>query len=345
MKKIIMFLTGNLLRYRLDLINYGYPNVAKEYIIIFTDRCSYDNCVSEEYKNKFNFVFIDDCRKNYPVSQKFERFLCEQDDVKYYEKLNTFYSCETGDLYPFEITRFIFIYLMENNIKNFIISDSDVVMVDDCNIIDKMLDFLNEGEFHIPRFGPGNPLPYNDFYKKYFSQKYTNLNFDVPEMRESDGYVKGFHFKNMDDMKLYFNLWNDAIELIMSDYKLFKSMGLTGCNIKIIMAAFWISPYLMHVFAHNLNYKITDCHSSFYINGSDVYHHFCRPEERIYYDFAPSYGGWENFKYINGTMSGYKSISEFIQKNKEELYVYYKHRIKPNCKLEITDDHVFVKLF
>jgi hypothetical protein len=336
--KIIMLATGNFLRYRLDLIDYGYPNVAQEKIIFFVDKCSYEP-LPEEYKNKYSFVFIEDCQKDYPVSEKYEKLLCEPDEATYNDKIKTFYSTSTGNLYPYHITRLIFPYLIKNDIKNFIILDSDYMFIDNCDEIDKAFDFLKPGEFHFPLFGPKEAKYYNTLYKEHFSEKYKNLKFNIKEINNWDGFAKGFHFRSLNDMELFFNLWNDACELLLSDYN--KLISFNETSRQMMLSNEWIIQYITEVFKDNLNYKVENTYSAFYSNESklNIGRHVSRPEEKLYYSYdVCSYPGYEVFTYEN-----IKTVADFVKKNKEALHNFYIYRIPENFELIITDSHVYFK--
>lgn len=335
--KIILLGTGNILKYRIGLVDYAYPNVAKEKVIFFTNKCSYDD-LSDYYKNQYNFVFIEDYTKNYPISQKYEKFLCESDEAEHHRKLRNFYSPTTGNLYPYHISRFIFLYLIENNIKNFVIGDSDYIFLDDVNEINKSLDFLKEGEFHFPFFGPKNPFHYINFCKEHLSEKYQNINFEVEEFLTFDGFCKGFHFRSLEEMKLFFDLWNDTIEIILSNYN--KFIGFTEITVGTFLNPEWITQYLSKVFESNFNYRLENTYSAFYseelkINTAT---HISRPEQQLYYEGKESYGGYENFIYKD-----IDTVSDFIKQNRDALYAFYNNRAPNYFELKITDTHVLLK--
>lgn len=339
-RKIIMLTTGNFLRYRLDLIDYSYPTVAKEKIIFLTDKCSYDT-ISDDYKNKYKFIFIEDCQESYPISKKYELFLCEYDEAKYNDKLKTFYSPSTGNLYPYHITRLIFPYLIENNIKNFLILDSDYVFIDNLDLINKIFDFLEPGQFHFPLFGPKDGSVYNNFYIDHFVKKYRNIKFEVKELNTWDGFGKGFHFRNLEDMKLFFDLWNDTTELLLSNYNIFTNFIEISRN--MMLSSEWIIQYIVGLFKSNFNYEVKNSYSAFYDSKLrlNIGFHTSKPEEKLYYTYdVRKYPGYENFIY-----DGIKTVADFVKNNKEALYNFYIYRISNHIfDINITDSHVHMKI-
>jgi hypothetical protein len=337
-EKIIMLATGNFLKYRLDLIDYGYPNIAQERIIFFVDKCSYDN-LPQIYKDKYKFVFIEDYQKSYPISQKYEKFLCEKDEATYNDKIKTFYSRSTGNLYPYHITRLIFPYLIENDIKNFMILDSDYIFVDNSEQIAKAFDFLKPGEFHFPGYGIKPGGSYNDLYIKHFAEQYKDLKFEIEEFSTWDGFSKGFHFKSLDDMQLFFDLWNSTCELFLSDYN--NHMSFTEISRDMMLANEWIIQYIAQVFKSNFNYEFKNSYSAFYSEELkiNIGYHASKPEEKLYYTYdVRSYTGYEIFTYEN-----IKTVADFVKNNKEALNNFYLYRIPNNFTFNITDSHVYFK--
>ena len=72
--KFIITITGPIMMYRLDLIKRASPSIIKNNIIIFTDDFSLKIYKEKGYDKDFNFVSMDEIRKNYPISLKHHFF-------------------------------------------------------------------------------------------------------------------------------------------------------------------------------------------------------------------------------------------------------------------------------
>ena len=328
--KFVITITGPALKYRLDLLKRASPNIIKDYIIIFTDE--YSLPLYKDYHDTFTFVTMDSIRKDYPISLEYEQFLNVPTEEELWAGLLDFYTGEKKKLYPYDIHRFILPYMAEQNILNFTIIDSDIMFRNDVNLIKKYFESIPPGTTFMPQFGPDGAQPLRmDFINQYVKPHFPQINFDtpaIPNIITADGYVRGGHFKNKEDIMLYFNLWNTCVEQIyLTDF--------SWINGNVILDLNWVSPYLMQFF-ESVGYKFKCCMINFsYLDNINVYKHVTRPEDTFY---LGARGGWEHFKF---DYSDVTNVSSFIKNNKKQLKEYYDNHLKT---IEITDTHYYTEI-
>lgn len=326
--KFIITITGPAMTYRLDLIKRAFPSILKDYVIVFTNSYSYD--LYKDYHNDFNFVIMDEYRIKYSNILDKEVFFDSPTQEHYFENIGSFYSDQTGLLYPYDAQRFILPYLAENNILSFTIIDSDFILNDSAEMMDRIFNRLPEKSMYNAWFGAdANSEKRINFLNTNLKPFYPSIDFDIDNARSADGFMRGFKFESVDHIMLFFNMWNSAIEILMSNDS-FKHFY--GGN--IIMDVAWLSPYIMQVFK-KLGYSIVELNEFLDVDGRRVGVHCTRPEDTFYYGERANWTEYE-FDY-----SGVNNISSFVYKNKEKLRLYYVERLEI---VEITDTHVYNKV-
>ena len=320
--KLIIPITGPLLKYRLDIIREVSPNV-KDHLIIFTDKFSYD--LYEEHHDFFNFVLMDEYRNKDSFSLKYELLPEWKTEKEFLEKFDSFYSNDTGVFYPWEIHRFIFDYLIENNILNFVITQSDFIFQNDSAIIKEFFDTIPQGTFYTPLMGKE---PHNSNYIwSEIQNKFPQLKLKYDEtLYATDGYFRGFYFNNVYDMKLFYNIWCEAIKIPIKN----KSRHMTP-----LFYTDFIVPSLMQFFTKQKDYKLYDMYEFAFVKkfGKDIGKHYTRVEDTIYA------GEREQWKPHNFNYSNTSTVSNFIKNNKDQLKIYY-----GPFDTTITDKHVYTRM-
>lgn len=330
--KFIITITGPIMMYRLDLIKRASPSIIKNNIIIFTDDFSLKIYKEKGYDKDFNFVSMDEIRKNYPISLKHELLLNVDNEEEYFDSLINFkfYSRDKKLFYPFDIQRFIFPYLIENNILNFVLIDSDFMFYNDESLIEKFFNRVPSGVLHTVFQGDH---PNRDGFVKFFNElvipNFKQIDFPTNDfkMGAGDGFFRGFHFKNIQDMKLFFEVWNQTIEKLFTSE---KYNFYVNSNIQILDTS-WICPFIMQYFK-NIGYKFHEYaeYTFFSDFGVNIGRHLTRPEDTFYIGKR-----WVNHDFVYDDI---KTISDFIKKNKKPLTEYYNSHVSI---LEITDTHVY----
>lgn len=325
--KFIITITGPLMKYRLAILKDACPN-AKDYIIFFTDNESYQMYVN--YHHFFDFVIMDDYRENYPTSLKYEVFPDFKTEEETLKNISKFYGGETGVYYPYSISRFIFPYLIENDILNFAIICSDTILSNDADFLKEFFESVPSGYCYAPDHGVDSHGIEGklDFWKNEIQTLFPQIKLETPFMRSCDGYLRGFHFRNKEDMKLFFDMWNTSTEQVFINYH-----QLNGNN-GIISEQEWISGHIMGFFEHQLNYIFKNAIDFTEIKGRKCMFHCSRPDDTFYMDSRK--GTWPQFDYSDRT-----SISAFIKNNKQKLFEYYNG---PTFKCEVTDTYVYTRL-
>jgi len=321
--KFIMTPTGPFLKYRLDILKEVAPSV-RDFIIIFTTKFSYP--LYEEYHDFFDFVIMDEYRENDSFSMEYELFPEFKTEKEFLENFHDFYGHKTGVFYPWETHRFIFPYLMENNIKNFAIVDTDFIFRDNYQMLSEFFDTVPEGTLYMPSMSVD---PHNrQWIWDGVQPKFPEINLKVKENSiDCDGFFRGFHFKTLQDMKLFYDIWCETIQ---------TPVKAKQCHPHMLCWTDWIVPTLMQIFETQKGYNfhnLWDIINMKNFHNAPIGQHYTRVEDTIY--VGPR-GGWErwNFDY-----SDTSSIANFIKNNKESIINYY-----GPFYVTITDTHAFTKL-
>jgi len=321
--KFIIPITGPLMKYRLEIIKEVSPSVIK-HIIIFTDSYSYN--LYKDYHSIFKFVIMDEYRNEDKFSMENEFLINCETEEEYLSKFNDFYGSKTGIYYPWELHRFIFKYLIENNILNFVITQTDFIFYDSYDIMEEFFKSVPKGSLYMPLMGEEGDKRewlWNDLQKKF---KQIEFKYDGT-LRAADGYLRGFNFHNVEDMKLFYDIWNEAIKIpVTKKYGHMTKMAYTD----------FIVPWLMQVFAKQKNYKFNDMHQHILVKKYNRYigRHITRPEDTLYA------GKRESWKHHNFDYSDVSSTKSFIKNNKDKLEKFY----SGTFDIEITNKYVFTKL-
>ena len=316
--------------YRLDLIKKSSPNIIKDYLIIFTDRYSYNLYAEKNYHHDFNFVIIDDIRNNFPISLEYERILELPTEEEYFKNLHTFYNGDNKKLYPYDIHRFILPYLAEHNILNFAIIDSDVILNNDVDFLKQYFESIPKSYFYMSLQATDQQLRMQERLCVFIKNQhlYPGINFNVQQINQADGWIRGFHFSSKEDLLLLFNIWNGAIEEYFTGH--YPHIG--GGN--VILDVAFICPYAMQFFKSK-GYKFEDHSLTCTIDYKNCYYHCTRPEDTIYFW---NRAGWEHY---NFDYSDRSTISNFIKNNKHQLRMYYNNHVPI---IDITDTHVYTNM-
>jgi hypothetical protein len=338
-----MCVTGPAMKYRLEVIKGTLSEkIRKKWLLIFTDNYSYD--LYKDLHNDFDFIILDDIRKDYPDTFKYECLLNKNNVKDYFEEFVKFYNlsgtlCEEGfrRLYPFEIHRFAFPYLIKNNILNFIIVCSDFSITNDEQVIEEYFKRIKSGTLHCLYFHGQyrGDLKHKEFIQKELQPIFNNIDLSNAQPFWADGFLRGFHFKNIEDMGLFFKTWNDCILKIIPNH-----LDLYGGN--YIIYACWLVPTIMTIF-EKMEYKLInscDFIDMAFEGRPGTYKiglHITKPEDTLYFGGRSPWQERYGFDY-----SGVCDIESFIKKNKKQLKDYYENH---GAEIqEITDTHVFAKV-
>lgn len=329
--KFIVHLAGPISKYRLDIFNDASPSI-KDYFIFFTNKDSYE--FYKEYHDSFEFVFIDDLRSDDEISKTFEVFPDPlfKTEGEYYRNLHSFYKNQEHIRYwPHETRRFIFKYLLEHNILNFCIVGNNVIFKNDVNYINNFFAQINPGYLYAPFHGEDAYLSQRYNIWNSIQSNFPEIKLYSPFLRTCDGYLRGHHFKNKEDMLLYFNIWNDGINKVLE-----SNFDIGHNNITIHLE--WVSSHVMQFFEHNRNYKFVDYRELDKVDNRLVFNYVTRPEDKLFKESLVS--GWDFYGFDYSDLS---CAANFIKNNKSQLQHYYGKNwgVGP---VEITDNHVFTRI-
>ena len=321
--KFIIPITGPLMKYRLDIIKEVSPNI-KDYLIIFTDKFSYN--LYEEYHDFFNFVLMDDYRNKNSFSLEHELLPPYTTEEEFIKKFSDFYNDDTGTFYPWEINRFIFPYLIEKNILNFVITQSDFIFQNNPAVMEEFFNSIQQNTFcstYLGRETYNSDRVWSKIQHKFpeLELKYDNT------FQKCDGFFRGFHFNNTEDMKLFYDIWNEAIKFPILEKIRHTAPMFNGD---------FIVPFIMQCFAKQRNYNFCNAHDVIFIKRlrTNIGIHYTRAEDTIYM------GPRDTWHLYNFDYSDISTISSFIKNNKQQLIDYYAMYFDTT----ITDSHVYTRI-
>lgn len=324
--KFVIQLTGPIVKYRLDILAKVCPEI-RHFLICLTNQESYD--LYKEYHGFFEFVILDEYRKEYSFSLAHEQFPSYKTEQEFFANIGSFYGGHSNRFYPYDIHRFIFPYMIEHNILNFALSDTDVIVRNDAQLLNTFFENIPSGTL----YGPWHDkdISSRQLKKEFWEElqpQFPSLKLDAPFLRTQDGWMRGFHFKNVEDMKLVFDLWNAALELLFENAK--YRQQLLGHNGTIAQTE-WVISHIIQFLEYNRGYKYKDCFEVLQVDSKQIGVHRTRVEDTIYLGKRL---GWE---YLNLDYSDTTSIAAFIKNNKDPLKKYY----DGTFHAEVTDTHVF----
>ena len=316
--KFVLLATGPMLLYRLDIIREVSPDIV-DYLIIFTDKYSYN--LYEKHHDFFHFVVMDEYRSSDKFSLKYEKILHCKTDREFIDQYPKFYNSDTGYFFPWEIHRFVFPYLLEHKIYNFALGQTDFIFSNKKSLFKSYFENIKEKTFYAPRFRiESNSLHVFREIQKKFPQ--INLSCES-KIFKFDGYMSGFHFYNQDDMRLFYDIWNEAIKFPISARSKHASHMFHTDS---------ICHTLMHIFQDQKQYQVQNFDELMHIQNQRIGFHRNRVEDTIYIFKSPR-AAWKRF---NFNYSDTSSISNFIKNNKDKFAKWY------GCfRTEVRDDHVF----
>lgn len=331
--KFVMCVTGPMAMYRFDIMKKVFPDIIKDYVIVFTD--TYSLNLYKDYYKDFNFVDFEEIRKDYDFSILNERFLQVPNEEEYYKKLLNFYYRDGArpdkkiNLYSYDIQRFALPWLVNNNIKNFALVDNDYIISNDKDLINSYFDNIPINSLYNVWFAGGD-LSSSDikrlFFQKEVQPHFPGKGFDYSNMLTADGYIRGFKMEHTSEIKLFFDIWNKSIEKLYSDD--FWMWNITGGN--LMLDNFWVLPNIMGFFKA---WGYNNLHSLELKHADKVGKHYTRVEDTLYYGKR---SGWDRF---NFDYSDTTCVSNFVKNNKEQLKEYY-----GPFETEVTDTHVYTAL-
>lgn len=333
--KIAMFCFGTHMRYRFDLLIKACPSITKNFIIIFTTKYYYN--LYKDYHTEFEFVTIDDLRKDNSVSLQNELCMEAPNDEEFFRKFSNFYQIN-GTLVPLYLQRYALKYFVEHNILNFVICDTDIVIKNNIDAIKNFFNNISKGTIYAWDQGcftkTSEIVKYvSDFLQITVAPLFPQLKFDpsMHQFRNDDGFIYGGHFHNSDDVMLLFNLVDTMITESFSKrcIHLFDSTYYHNF--------IWVFPAAYDLLSINLNYQYKAAQNVIHSdNYGNVMVHKTRPED-TFYSVGPR-PCWSQFLF---DYSNITSIPKFIQNNKQQLKNYYACHLPV---LEITDTHVYTYL-
>jgi hypothetical protein len=286
----------------------------------------------EPYKDKTTIIDINKYRENHPWSKDKEILYNEKDPSLFVKNFRKF-CFEKGNFYPLDLMRAAFLHFYENNILNFAFIATNPIMTDDNTILDEYFDKMSPGSFYLLTFN-NSPRPYilSPFIHEGLKEKYPSLKI-TDQYHYFDGWNISFHFKNKEDLLLFYNIWDDVLQLYY-DNPFAKPTLATAAGYTQYES---VIGYVIKIFDDNFNYKIGSIldHWSNGTTGKYV----CRIHDTFLWHNGNPVRFSDRYNFINN--KDITTVKDFIKINKEALAKFY---YECNLDFEITDETVFLKL-
>lgn len=242
-----------------------------------------------------------------------EPIIKETDHDLFIEKVKENFN--KGIVYPYGKHRFVIPWLIERGITKFAILDSDCILNYNNNhafIMDQLeqkcknkntlislpMDFETDINVIWDNFG--------NIFEKYNIQENSVKKYGN-KIKLNDGWLRGFYFKDINFLKLYFNLWNEI---------LIKSYDINFSLLKFAtwtVADEWIHGILSYIFKDLYDIDTIDFVAEHERIAKHVYH-----PENDYFVLHHNHLYSQMYK-----LETTESRIDFFNKNKEKLEYFY----------------------
>lgn len=264
----------------------------------------------------FNLTVLDIDELSDDDSKENEPLIKEYDNNTFIEKLQE--NSRRGIIFPYGKHRFIIPWLLERDITNFVLLDSDCVL-NYHNQHSNFIEYVNKN-YENKNLLISIPIDFttdiNNIWE-YFSEAFLKHGITETEVKElgndikmNDGWIRGFYFNDKKLLKLYFELWNDILKLC---YK--KEHELLKFN-KWTVADEWIHGLLGVLLKNKFNILTEDIS----VGGQRLVNHFYHPEND--YFNLHHYNLYQNMFKLSSALSR----EEFFLKNKDKIITFYKNQ-------------------
>jgi len=286
----------------------------------------------EPYKDKTIIIDINKYRENHPWSKDKEILYSEKDPLLFVKNFREF-CFDEKNYYPLDLMRAAFLHFYENDILNFAFIATNAVMTNDNTLLDEYFDKKPPGSFYLLNFNDSpRPFQLDQFIRKGIKEKYPFLKL-TGQYNYFDGWNISFHFKNKEDLLLFYNIWDDVLRLYYNSPDAKHLLGTTAGYTQYEA----VIGYVIKIFNDTFNYEIGSILDQWSNGTTGKY--ICRIHDTFLWHgggtvrFADRYG-FINNKDIN-------TVEDFIKINKEALTKFY---YESNLDFKITDETVFLKL-
>lgn len=287
----------------------------------------------EPYKHLLTILDGNQVIQNSRWSNGNEIIYDESDPIKFVTGFKHFCIDEKKPL-PLNLVRFNMLECMKNNILNMTYVGTNTWFTNKPEIVDAYFESIPVGTFHAPLFNMNKPVEYylQHLITHKMQEKFPNI--IIPnDFYYFDGFQFGMHFKNKDDLKLFFDMWDYIVYLHYTDIH-FKDLlalppGYTKCEQFV--------GYVMRIFELNFGYKVEN-----FIEYWDT--HTLGKHLNIPHDTWHNCGIRSNWDVLHGLTldESITTISQFIEKNRQALDHYHSSHGQL-LKHEITADNVILR--
>jgi hypothetical protein len=284
----------------------------------------------EPHKDLIKIIDIDATRADHPWSNKYEILFNEKDPILFLKNYQSFCT-HNKNFYPLDLQRLAFLEFYKENTLNFNYIGTNIQITNNKNNIEEYFNKIQPGTFIAPYFDI-EPRKYfqADYIKDDLQKLYPNL--IIPNTNYYfDGWGYGFHFRNKEELILFYQIWEDALKIYHTS-KANKTLGTSAgySNYESIIG--WV----MNIFVKNFGYKFDNIHK--YWDSHKTGMHLSLVHDTWHYGSIRV--GWTDFGFVLD--DNIQTISDFISRNQEPLKAFY-NRYTDKLDYKILPNNVELK--
>ena len=223
----------------------------------------------------------------------------------------------------------------EKDVLNFSFIGTNIPVTQNRDLLNAYFKSIPSGTFGVALFGEDGIVNYRPTHhiKEDLQKLYPNMTIGN-EYLYFDGWVFSFHFRNKEELLLFYNIWDDFIKLY---YKNKNTAGTLGSNAGYTIYESVIG-YVMKIFKDSLQYNIKPITDFWKIGIHGKY------MSSLHDTFMYHTGGVIRYsnRYPFVLDKDITTVKEFIKRNKGALEEYYSENGN-SLSYEITEDNVIVK--
>lgn len=257
----------------------------------------------------------------------------ESDAVKFVTGFKSF--CIDGKKpLPLNLVRFNMLECMKHDVLNMVYVGTNTWFTNKPEIIDAYFNSIPVGTMHAPLFNMNKPTGYylQHLITGKMQERFPDL--IIPsDFYYFDGYQFGMHFKNKDDLKLFFDIWDYIVYLHYTDDAFKNLLSTTAGYTKYEQFV----GYVMRIFELNFGYTMDNFIN--YWDFTTLGKHLNLP-----HDTWHNCGIRTNWDVLHGITldESIVTVPQFIKKNKDALDHYHSSHGQL-LKHEITENNVILR--
>lgn len=288
----------------------------------------------EPYKDQTTIVDLKKYQDNNPWSKKHEILYDERDPEKFIAGYRTFTFGERN-FYPLDLMRAALLNFYEDDVLNFSFIGSNIPVTQNRDSLNDYFKSIPSGTFGLAVFGEDGIVKYHhtDHIKEDLQKLHPNMVIG-DEYLYFDGWIFSFHFRNKEELLLFYTIWDDFMRLYHENYYAKGTLGTSAGYTQYES----VIGYIMKIFKDSLQYEIRSILDFWNLDKHGRY------VSSLHDTFMYHQGG--NIRHSNSYPfildENINTVREFIRRNRDALEKYhfdYGH----NLEYKILEDNITIK--